>query len=82
MPTLSRALPEKEDLARLYAEVGWTSYTQDIESLYEALTHCFVVTAWDEGRLVGLARALTDLLYDCLPARCSGEPGLSQAGDW
>lgn len=48
-------------LLRLYEEVGWTFYTQDPERLEKALSNTdYLVTAWQEDILVGLARTLSD----------------------
>jgi GNAT superfamily N-acetyltransferase len=47
------------ELVELYAAVGWTAYTP--ESLGKAIAgSSFVVTARLGGRLVGLARAISD----------------------
>jgi GNAT superfamily N-acetyltransferase len=52
---------DSDELVQLYAAVGWTAYTRDPALLAAAVrgsTH--VVTARRGGRLVGLARALSD----------------------
>jgi GNAT superfamily N-acetyltransferase len=50
-----------EELADLYGSVGWEAYTSDPEALARAVeASTFVVTARREGRLVGLARGLSD----------------------
>lgn len=54
-------LPAREDLLDLYDAVGWTAYTRHPDVLEQALAgSTTVVTARREGRLVGLARALSD----------------------
>lgn len=54
-------LPDAAELLALYDSVGWTAYTQDPESLLEAIRRStLVVTARDDGELVGIARCLTD----------------------
>jgi GNAT superfamily N-acetyltransferase len=51
----------RDEATALYAAVGWTAYTRDPDRLLRALAGSHVVlTARDEGRLVGLARTLSD----------------------
>ncbi|GIJ67074.1 GNAT family N-acetyltransferase [Virgisporangium ochraceum] len=50
-----------DDLTDLYASVGWTAYTGAPDVLRAAVAgSSFVVVARRGGRLVGLARALSD----------------------
>ena len=50
-----------DDLTELYGSVGWTAYTAAPEVLRAAVANSsFVVVARRGGRLVGLARALSD----------------------
>lgn len=50
-----------EELVSLYSGVGWTAYTNSPEMLGAAIAgSSYVVTARYGGRLVGLARALSD----------------------
>lgn len=50
----------KEQVQKLFLSVGWVSGEYP-ERLYKALMHSStVITAWDAGRLVGLARLLDD----------------------
>lgn len=50
-----------DDLLSLYDSVGWATYTRDPAGLQTALKNSTcVVTAWREGQLIGLARALSD----------------------
>ena len=52
---------DADELLALYGSVGWTAYTKDPESLLEAIRRStLVVTARDDGELVGIARCLTD----------------------
>lgn len=51
----------REDVLDLYESVGWTAYTKDPGRLVAAIAASLrVVTAWDGGRLVGLARVVGD----------------------
>ncbi|MDP3894761.1 GNAT family N-acetyltransferase [Nocardioides sp.] len=59
--TASGEMPGRDELVDLYDAVGWGAYTKDVETLERALrgsTH--VVTARRSGRLVGLARVVSD----------------------
>ncbi len=48
-------------LMDLYGSVGWGAYTSNPDGLTRAVANStYVVTAWQEGQLVGLARALSD----------------------
>lgn len=50
-----------DELLALYESVGWTAYTGDPDLLRAAIAGAScVVTARREGKLVGLARALSD----------------------
>lgn len=50
-----------EEVLALYDAVGWAAYTRDSDQLMRALTGSHrLVTARDGGRLVGLARSISD----------------------
>ena len=54
-------LPSREQLLALYADAGWTAYTQDPDRLERAVGQSLAVrTAWDGDRLIGLIRAVGD----------------------
>ncbi|WP_255557398.1 GNAT family N-acetyltransferase [Paeniglutamicibacter sp. Y32M11] len=57
----SPAIPDG-DILSLYNSVGWTAYTDSPDVLFHAIKNSsFVVSAWNEdGKLVGLARAISD----------------------
>jgi GNAT superfamily N-acetyltransferase len=63
---LAMILKRYKDLARahlvaLYDRVGWGAYTADPEALVRAVAQStYAVTAWEGGRLIGLARGLSD----------------------
>lgn len=57
----SGAIPGRDELADLYDAVGWVAYTRDLPTLERAMQgSSHVVTARKEGRLVGLARVVSD----------------------
>ena len=58
---LSGAIPAADDVRALYDAVGWSAYTGDMDTLMGGLQgSATVVTAFDGGRLVGLARVVSD----------------------
>lgn len=49
------------DVVDLYSSVGWTAYTDDPQTLLQALSgSSTVAVAREEGRLIGLARVISD----------------------
>ncbi len=53
--------PGIEELINLYEDVKWSAYTNDVKQLKDAIDNSLKVwTAWDENRLVGLARVVGD----------------------
>ena len=53
--------PQRDAVLALYGAVGWTAYTRDPEMLSTAIEgSSFVVTAWCDEDLVGLARTVSD----------------------
>lgn len=58
---LDGLLPRPEELLGLYTAVGWQAYTADLDDLTRALVNStYVVTARSAGKLLGLARGLSD----------------------
>ncbi len=54
-------IPSVDELVDLYNSVNWTAYTAEPESLAAAVAaSTFVITARIDGRLIALARALSD----------------------
>ncbi|WP_057915790.1 GNAT family N-acetyltransferase [Peribacillus muralis] len=52
---------EQDDLRGLYEDAEWYAYTKDLNQLQQALLHSLlVVTAWDQGKLIGLTRIVGD----------------------
>jgi len=57
-----------DQLVELYNSVGWQAYTnaKQAPKLQDAIRNStYVVTAWDENRLVGLARCISDDVSIC-----------------
>ncbi len=59
--SVSAEIPAGDEAVALYDAVGWTAYTRDPATLLRALqgSHT-VLTARRDGRLVGLARTVSD----------------------
>lgn len=52
---------QEEEIRRLYAGVGWTAYTDDMAALRRGFGNSLLVlAAREEGRLLGLIRAVGD----------------------
>ncbi|MDQ0858809.1 GNAT family N-acetyltransferase [Bacillus sp. V2I10] len=52
---------EVQAVKALYDDVKWSSYTSDLPRLMEAIKCSLkVITAWDNGKLVGLIRVVGD----------------------
>lgn len=57
----SNSVPEATELVDLYRLVGWTAYTQDPVTLHSSvLSSAHVVSARHDGKLIGLARVVSD----------------------
>lgn len=78
-------LPAREQLLELYADAGWTAYTDDPDRLERAVLQSRTVyTAWADGRLAGLLRTVGDgetILYvqDILVLRAYQRRGIGKA---
>lgn len=61
MEIKTEIIPSKEELIRLYDDVGWTAYTDDPDLLVKAIKNSLKVwTLWDGEDLIGLARTVGD----------------------
>jgi N-acetylglutamate synthase-like GNAT family acetyltransferase len=57
----TNVVPKVRELIQLYNNVGWNNYTRDTKKLERAFTNStFIVSAWDEDKLVGVLRAVGD----------------------
>jgi GNAT superfamily N-acetyltransferase len=71
----------RAELLELYGAVGWTAYTKDPDTLERAVAgSSFVVTARRDGRLVGLARAISDGATICYLQDILVAPDARRAG--
>ncbi len=58
--------PETSAIIDVYESAGLNRPTRDKSRITEMYAHSnLIVTAWDERKLVGIARSLTDFCYCC-----------------
>lgn len=50
----------KNELTELYKSVGWTADVENIDSLRKGLKKSYVIAAYEDKKLIGLVRALSD----------------------
>ena len=51
----------EDEISRLYAAVGWTAYTENMQALTEGYKNSLLVLgAYENGALLGIARAVGD----------------------
>lgn len=51
----------EDEISRLYAAVGWTSYTENMQALTEGYKNSLLVLgAYENGELLGIVRAVGD----------------------
>jgi ribosomal protein S18 acetylase RimI-like enzyme len=54
-------IPNAEDVSSLYEDANWSSYTNDMPRLMEAIKNSlFIISAWDKNKLVGFVRVIGD----------------------
>ena len=63
---LTNAVVSARDLAALFDKSGIRRPTADLNRIQRMIDHAsLTITAWDEDKLIGVARALTDFVYCC-----------------
>lgn len=73
---------KEAEILRLYAEVGWTAYTDAPDTLRKGFENSLLTLAAYEGTtLLGLVRAVGDGHTIIFCAGYSGASGLSAAGN-
>lgn len=57
-------IPDISELKNIYSACGWSSYLEDEERLLNAIKSSSVlITVWEDNKLIGLLRALSDFNY-------------------
>lgn len=52
---------KEDEILRLYSEVGWTAYTENIQALKQGYKNSLLVlAAYDNDKLLGIIRAVGD----------------------
>ena len=52
---------KEEEISRLYTEVGWTAYTDDLAALRQGYAHSLLVlAAYEKDELLGVIRVVGD----------------------
>lgn len=76
-------LPSATEVETLYASVGWSAYTRDLDALMSGLRGSLrVVVARVDRSLVGLARVVGDGATICYLQNVLVSPRCSPAGCW
>ena len=50
----------KNELIKLYKSVGWTADVNNIDNLRKGMKKSYVIAAYEDKKLIGLVRALSD----------------------
>ncbi|MEO6548741.1 MAG: GNAT family N-acetyltransferase [Ferruginibacter sp.] len=77
----SDIIPTAEQVIELYNEAGLPRPTKDPERIKKMFENSnLIVTAWDETKLVGVARTITDWSWSSYLADLAVSPGYKKAG--
>ena len=75
------ARPTPDQVIELYDTAGLSRPTYDRERIATMYEHSnLIATAWDEGKLVGVARSITDWVWSCYLADLAIHPDYQKAG--
>lgn len=73
--------PTPDQVIALYDEAGLPRPTTDKERIKKMYEHSnLVVTAWDNTKLVGVSRSITDWAWSCYLADLAVSPGYKKSG--
>lgn len=74
-------LPAAEQVIDLYEKAGLPRPTKDKERIRQMFEHAdLIVTAWDDDKLVGVARSITDWVWCCYLSDLAVDPGYQKSG--
>jgi len=74
-------VPPIEQIIQLYDDAGLNRPTTDKERIDRMYRHAnLIISAWHEGKLVGIARSLTDFCYSCYLADLAVSKAYQQHG--
>ena len=70
-----------EEVADVFERSGINRPTKDIERIQKMLDGAnLIVTAWDDGKVVGIARSVTDFCYCCYLSDLAVDSAYQQGG--
>ena len=73
--------PAAEQVIELYNKAGLPRPTNDKERIQKMYDNSnLVVTAWDNGKLIGVSRSITDWGWCCYLADLAVDPGYQKSG--
>ena len=74
-------IPVTEAIIELYDKAGLPRPTSDKERIQKMFENSnLVVTAWDNDKLVGISRSITDWVWSCYLADLAVDPGYKKSG--
>jgi len=74
-------IPVTEEIIELYDKAGLPRPTSDKERIQKMFENSnLVVTAWDNDKLVGISRSITDWVWSCYLADLAVDPGYKKSG--
>jgi predicted N-acetyltransferase YhbS len=74
-------IPTAEQVVELYNDAGLPRPTHDVERIRKMYEHSnLVVTAWDNDKLVGVSRTLTDWCWSSYLADLAVSPSYHKSG--
>ena len=74
-------IPVTEAIIELYIKAGLPRPTSDKERIQKMFENSnLVVTAWDNEKLVGISRSITDWVWSCYLADLAVDPGYKKSG--
>jgi len=74
-------IPPAEQVIELYNKAGLPRPTNDKERIQKMYDNSnLVVTAWDNGKLIGVSRSITDWGWCCYLADLAVDPGYQKSG--
>lgn len=73
--------PTADEIIVLYEKAGLPRPTNDKERIQKMFDHSnLIVTAWDNDRLVGVSRSITDWVWSCYLADLAVHPDYKKSG--
>lgn len=74
-------VPTPKQIVALYEESGLPRPTTDRKRIGKMYAHSnLIVTAWDNTKLVGVSRSITDWAWSCYLADLAVSPGYKKSG--